>query len=67
MRALLSVDDIQLFGVGLLLSFASAWVCVAWLIRYVATRDFIPFAWYRIAFGLLVLVTAYTGAIDWTA
>lgn len=67
MRGLLSVDDIPLFGVGLLLSFLSAWACVAWLIRYVASRDFIPFAWYRIVFGGIVLVTAYTGAVDWSA
>jgi len=67
MRDLLSVDDIPLFGVGLLLSFLSAWACVAWLIRYVASRDFIPFAWYRLVFGVIVLVTAYTGAVDWSA
>ena len=36
-------------------SFLSAWLCVRWLLRYVATHDFVPFAWYRIAFGILVL------------
>ena len=33
------------------LSFVSAFVVIRWLIRYVATHDFKPFAWYRIAFG----------------
>ncbi len=64
-RELLSTDDIPLFAVGTIVSFFAAWACVAWLIRFVATRDFIPFGWYRIGFGLLVLITAFTGVIDW--
>jgi undecaprenyl-diphosphatase len=66
-RALLVLADAPLFVVGLLVSFASAWVCVRWLLRYIATHSFVPFAWYRIAFGLLVLGTAWTGLIDWRA
>ena len=65
-RALLSLADLPMFGVGLLFSFLSAWVCVRWLLRYIATHSFVPFAWYRIAFGLLVLGTAWTGAVDWS-
>jgi undecaprenyl-diphosphatase len=64
-RALLSMADLPLFGVGLLFSFVSAWLCVRWLLRYVATHNFVPFAWYRIAFGIIVLATAYTGVIQW--
>jgi len=66
-RALLSIADLPLFAIGLLFSFASAWLCVRWLLRYVSTHDFVPFAWYRIAFGVLILVTAWTGWVDWTA
>lgn len=65
-RDLLSAADIPLFGVGLLLSFVSAWICVRWLITYVSTHDFKPFAWYRIAFGVLILATNYFGLIRWT-
>ncbi len=65
-RDLLSAADIPLFGVGLLLSFVSAWICVRWLITYVSTHDFKPFAWYRIAFGVLILATNYLGLISWT-
>jgi undecaprenyl-diphosphatase len=54
-RALFSADDVGMFAVGLAVSFASAFVVIRWLIRYVATHDFRPFAWYRIAFGLFVL------------
>ena len=66
-RALLSTADLPLFSIGLLFSFLSAWLCVRWLLRYVATHDFVPFAWYRIAFGLLVLLTAWSGWVDWAA
>jgi undecaprenyl-diphosphatase len=64
-RALFSADDLGMFAVGLLVSFLSAFVVIRWLIRYVATHDFRPFAWYRIAFGAVVLVTAYAGWVDW--
>ncbi|WP_162068948.1 undecaprenyl-diphosphate phosphatase [Burkholderia sp. THE68] len=64
-RHLLSAADAPLFAVGLIFSFLSAWVCVRWLLRYVATHDFVPFAWYRIAFGIAVLVTAHFGWVNW--
>ncbi len=64
-RALLSMDDLPLFGVGLVVSFISAWLCVRWLLRYIASHSFVVFAWYRIAFGLLVLATAWSGLVVW--
>jgi undecaprenyl-diphosphatase len=64
-RALLSAADIPLFGVGFVTAFFSALLCVQWLIRFVATHDFIPFAWYRIAFGTLVLASAALGLVTW--
>ena len=64
-RALLSTADLPLFGVGLLFSFVSAWICVRWLLGYISTHNFVPFAWYRIAFGLVVLGTAWSGLVTW--
>jgi undecaprenyl-diphosphatase len=64
-RALLSAGDAPLFAIGLVFSFLSAWLCVRWLLRYIATHDFVPFAWYRIAFGLVVLITAWSGWVRW--
>ncbi|MEN5181957.1 undecaprenyl-diphosphate phosphatase [Comamonas odontotermitis] len=64
-RALLSMADIPLFAVGLIFSFISAWLCVRWLLRYIASNSFVPFAWYRIVFGIIVLVTAATGVVTW--
>ncbi|HNJ84548.1 MAG TPA: undecaprenyl-diphosphate phosphatase [Piscinibacter sp.] len=65
-RALLAMSDLPLFAVGLLLSFVSAWICVRWLLRYISSHTFTPFAWYRIAFGVLVLVTAHFGWVSWS-
>ena len=65
-RALLTLADAPAFAVGLLFSFISAWVCVRWLLRYIASHSFVPFAWYRIVFGITVWLTAYTGWITWS-
>jgi undecaprenyl-diphosphatase len=48
-------------------AFFSALLCIRWLIRYVSTHDFRLFAWYRIGFGLIVLLTAYAGLVSWSA
>ena len=66
-RALLSLADVPLFAVGLVTSFISAWLCVRWLLRFIATHSFVGFAYYRIGFGIIVLATAWTGAVQWSA
>ncbi|MDP2416839.1 MAG: undecaprenyl-diphosphate phosphatase [Hydrogenophaga sp.] len=64
---LLSTADIPFFTVGLVVSWLSAWVCVKWLLRFVGHHTFVPFAWYRIAFGGLILLTASQGWVDWVS
>lgn len=64
-RALLSVADLPLFGIGGIAAFISAFLCVRWLLRYISTHDFTAFAWYRILFGLLVLASAWGGWVVW--
>ena len=66
-RALLSITDLPVFATGLVFSFLSAWLCIRWLLRYIATHSFAVFAWYRIAFGVVVLATAWSGAVVWAA
>ena len=61
----LSVDWLGLFGVGFIAAFISAFACVRWLLRYIASHDFTAFAWYRIAFGLVILLFGYGGGLDW--
>ena len=66
-RALLSLADLPMFGVGLFFSFVSAWLCIRWLLKYIASHTFNGFAWYRIAFGIVVLVTDWSGLVTWAA
>ena len=64
-RALLSVADLPMCGVGALAAFISAFFCVRWLLRYISTHDFMIFVWYRIVFGVLILISAATGWVVW--
>ena len=66
-RAALSAADLPMFAVGTVFAFFSAWLCIRWLIRYVSTHDFTAFAWYRIVFGGVVLLTAWAGWVEWRA
>ncbi|MFZ2391437.1 MAG: undecaprenyl-diphosphate phosphatase [Rhodoferax sp.] len=66
-RALLSLADAPVFGIGLVMSFFSAWLCIRWLLRYIASHSFVGFAYYRIVFGLVVLATAWSGTVTWAA
>ena len=61
----LSGADQPLLTIGTVVSFFVAWACVRWLLRYISSHDFKPFAWYRIAFGLIVLATWWGGWVDW--
>lgn len=64
-RALLSAADLPMFGLGGFAAFVSAFLCVRWLLRFISTHDFTIFVWYRLVFGVLVLVSAGTGWIVW--
>jgi len=61
------VEDLGIFLVGSIASFISAFIAVRGLLRYISRHDFTVFAWYRIVFGLIVLITAYSGAVSWSA
>jgi undecaprenyl-diphosphatase len=65
-RSLLSADDLGMFAVGFVFAFVAGFLCVRWLLRYISHHDFTVFAWYRIGFGALVLITAYAKLVDWT-
>ncbi|GAA6120120.1 undecaprenyl-diphosphate phosphatase [Acidovorax sp. FG27] len=64
-RHLLAWSDAPMFLTGLVFAFVSALVCVRWLLRYISTHSFVPFAYYRIVFGVIVLWTAWSGAVAW--
>ncbi|MDB5936588.1 MAG: undecaprenyl-diphosphatase [Massilia sp.] len=64
-RALLSVADLPLFGIGGVAAFVSAFLCVRWLLRYISSHDFTIFAWYRIVFGIVIVASAHYGWVVW--
>ena len=49
-------SDVNWLTVATLVSFLVAWASIRWLVRFVATHDLTPFAWYRIALGIVVLI-----------
>ncbi|UFS56504.1 undecaprenyl-diphosphate phosphatase [Comamonadaceae bacterium M7527] len=66
-RDLLEWADFPMFAVGTVVAFFSALWCIRWLLRYISTHSFMPFAWYRVAFGSFILATSATGWIEWAA
>jgi len=61
----LHASDLPLFLIGGVAAFVSAFLCVRWLLRFISTHDFTGFAWYRIVFGVIILVTAHFGWVVW--
>ncbi len=66
-RALLEWEDVGLLAIGFITAFFVTFVVMRALLMFVSRYTYMAFAWYRIAFGLLVLATAYTGVINWSA
>jgi undecaprenyl-diphosphatase len=64
-HALLSADDMGMWVTGFIAAFVSAFLCVRWLLRYISTHDFTIFAWYRIAFGIVIIATWQLGLVNW--
>ena len=66
-RDLFQPADLPVFAIGFVTSFIFAMIAVKGLLRFIASRSSAVFAWYRIAFGLLILATWQFGWIDWAA
>ncbi len=64
--ALLRMEDLPVFAVGFVAAFISAMWAVKSFMRYISNHTFVVFAWYRIVFGVIVLLTAYTGVVQWS-
>ena len=69
LEQLLSYLALPKFGLStvFVVSFISAWLCIKWLLKFIATHSFVGFAYYRIVFGVIVLLTAWTGWVQWAA
>lgn len=66
-RALFTSADVPMFAVGFIASFVFAWLCIRWLLSFISQHTFIPLAWYRIGFGVFILLSAWLGWVDWSA
>lgn len=62
---LLHLGDLPVFAVGFIASFLAAMLTVKALLRFISNHTFVGFAWYRIIFGGIVLLTAVTGVVQW--
>lgn len=60
-----TLQDAMLIAVGFVAAFFAALLAVKALLRFVANKNYVPFAWYRIAFGGVILLTWFTGWVDW--
>lgn len=59
-------EDLPIFAIGFVVSFIFAMIAVRALLAFISRHSYAVFAWYRIAFGLLILATWQFGLIDWT-
>ncbi|AOE82364.1 MULTISPECIES: undecaprenyl-diphosphate phosphatase [Pseudomonas] len=66
-RDLFQPSDLPVFAIGFVTSFIFAMIAVKGLLKFIASHSYAAFAWYRIAFGLLILATWQFGWIDWAA
>ena len=62
-----SLQDAMLIVVGFVAAFAAGLVAVKALLKFIATKNYVPFAWYRIVFGGVILLTWLTGWVDWSS
>ena len=54
---------IETFG-ATLVSFVVGYAVISWLMKFIATKSFMPFIIYRIALGTLILILLATGVIN---
>lgn len=66
-RDQLVAADLPLFAAGFVAAFVAAWVAVRGLLAYISGHDFRAFAWYRIAFGGVILLTWWFGLVEWNS
>lgn len=66
-RTLFQHDDLPVIAIGFVTSFIFAMIAVRALLKFISTHTYAVFAWYRIAFGLVILATWQFGWIDWSS
>lgn len=64
-KDMLNEENLSILLLGTIAAFISAMFCIRWLLRYISSHDFTVFAWYRIIFGMIIIITNYAGLINW--
>ncbi|HGH0150922.1 TPA: undecaprenyl-diphosphate phosphatase [Neisseria polysaccharea] len=57
--------DVGLILIGFIAAFVSGLVAVKALLRFVSKKNYIPFAYYRIVFGIAIIILWLSGWISW--
>ncbi|HCL76470.1 undecaprenyl-diphosphate phosphatase [Stutzerimonas nitrititolerans] len=65
-RELFQPGDFMVFAIGFVTSFIFAMLAVRALLKFIGNHSYAAFAWYRIAFGIIILATWQFGVIDWS-
>lgn len=64
-REVFQPGDMPVFAIGFVTSFIFAMIAVRGLLKFIGNHSYAVFAWYRIGFGLLILLTWQLDLIDW--
>ena len=64
---LFTLQDIGLIAVGFIAAFLAGFLAIKSLLKFVSSKNYVPFAYYRIVFGGLIPLTSHMGWVKWTA
>ncbi|WP_121714914.1 undecaprenyl-diphosphate phosphatase [Streptomyces sp. E5N91] len=46
------------------IAFATGYVVIAWFMKFISTKSFMPFVWYRIVLGIVIIVLVSVGVLS---
>lgn len=64
-RSVFTADDLGLIAIGFVAAFLAAMLAIKVLLKFVASKNYVPFAYYRIVFGGVILLTYFMGWVKW--
>ncbi len=47
-----------------MIAFVTGYAVIAWFMKFISTKSFMPFVWYRIALGVVIIVLVAAGALS---
>ncbi|WP_019327584.1 undecaprenyl-diphosphate phosphatase [Streptomyces sp. TOR3209] len=46
------------------IAFVTGYAVIAWFMKFISTKSFMPFVWYRIALGIVIIVLVFAGVLS---